>query len=240
MRTIAALIFCLFTLGLHAQVNIAVTDASVVKDSTGRVYPLQEWRKLFNSGDYGLRPENPNDQKSALILMKLSENAIDAEYSKMPKPKESNFFTTGKKLELFTTKDLNGNPVDLVNAKGKIIVLNFWFINCGPCRREIPDLNKLVEHFKDNKDVLFIGVSLDSPKDIASFLTKMPFNYTMVEGGGMIASNYGVRFYPTHVVLDPSGKVYFHTSGLAPNTVYWVKRSINELLQKSAPGIAAH
>jgi peroxiredoxin len=172
--------------------------------------------------------------------MKLSENAIDAEYSKMPKPKESNFFTTGKKLELFTTKDLNGNPVDLVNAKGKIIVLNFWFINCGPCRREIPDLNKLVEHFKDNKDVLFIGVSLDSPKDIANFLTKMPFNYTMVEGGGMIASNYGVRFYPTHVVLDPSGKVYFHTSGLAPNTVYWVKRSINELLQKSAPGIAAH
>ena len=80
MKHIAALIFFLFTLGLHAQVNIAVTDASVVKDSTGRVYPLQEWRKLFNSGDYGLRPENPNDQKSALILMKKSENAIDAEY----------------------------------------------------------------------------------------------------------------------------------------------------------------
>src|SRR6476660_784019 len=166
MKIIAALIFCIFSLALHAQVQITVTDSSVVKDSTGKVYALKDWRQLFNSGDSGLRPENPNDQKSALILMKLSENALDAEYSKMPKPKESNFFTTGKKLELFTTKDLNGNPVDLVNARGKIIVLNFWFINCGAFRKEIPDLNKLVEQFKDNKDVLFIGVSLDSPKDL--------------------------------------------------------------------------
>jgi peroxiredoxin len=239
MKTLAALIFCFLTLALQAQVKITVTDSSVVKDSTGKLYPLQEWRKLFNSGDYGLRPENPNDQNTALILMKLSENAIDAEFGKMPKPKESNFFTTGKKLELFTAKDLNGNPVDLKNAKGKIIVLNFWFINCGPCRREIPDLNKLVDQFSDNKNVLFIGVSLDSPNDIANFLAKMPFKYTMVEGGGNIASNYGVRFYPTHVVLDPEGKIYFHTSGLAPNTVYWVRKSIKELLQKTGKDVAA-
>jgi peroxiredoxin len=239
MKTIATIFFCLFTLALQAQVKVSVTDSSVVKDSTGKIYALKEWKKLFNSGDYGLKPENSNDQRTALILIKLNENAIDAEFSKMPKPKESNFFTTGKKLELFNGKDINGNPIDLVNAKGKIIVLNFWFINCGPCRREIPDLNKLVDQFKDNKNVLFIGVSLDAPNDIASFLEKMPFKYTMIDGGRNIASQYGVRFYPTHVVLDPSGKVYFHTSGLAPNTVYWVKRSINELLQKTAKDVAA-
>ncbi len=240
MKTIAALIICLFSLCVQAQGQLAVTDSSVVKDSTGKVYALKEWRKLFNSGDYGLRPENPKDQKTALVLMKLKENALDVEFKGMPKPKESNFFTTGKKLELSGSKDIYGNPVDLTNTKGKIVVLNFWFINCGPCRREMPDLNNLVDQFSGNPNVIFLGASLDAPNDIVNFLTNMPFKYTMLENGRSLASGFGVRFYPTHVVLDTEGKVYFHTSGLAPNTVYWVRKSINELLQKTNAGVASH
>jgi hypothetical protein len=45
--------------------------------------------------------------------------------------------------------------------------------------------------------------------------------------------------YPTHVIVDAEGKVYFHTSGLAVNTVYWINKSIKELLAKSGKDVAA-
>jgi hypothetical protein len=48
-----------------------------------------------------------------------------------------------------------------------------------------------------------------------------------------------VRLYPTHVILDTEGKVYFHTSGLAMNTIYWIKKSIKELLVKAEKDVAA-
>jgi hypothetical protein len=73
-------------------------------------------------------------------------------------------------------------------------------------------------------------VALDSKNDLEKFLKQFPFNYTIVDNGRWIADKYGIRFYPTHVIIDTEGKVYFHTSGLAPNTVYWIKKSIEELL----------
>ena len=66
----------------------------------------------------------------------------------MPKPNESKYFTTGKSFGKFKTTDMNGNKINTQDLKGKTIVMNFWFINCPPCRTEIPHLNKLVDKYK--------------------------------------------------------------------------------------------
>ena len=238
MKTLALLLFSFFTLPLAAQ-KFKLTDKSVVKDSSGTIYPAVVWQSLYMKGDCDLRAEHPRDANTAFILVRLSEKEKEARLKRMPKPKESDFFKTGKKLALFAAKDLEGNPIDLTSARGKIIVLNFWFINCGPCRREIPELNILVDSFKKNDNVLFVAVALDAKPALRSFLEKLPFNYSIIGDGRAIAGNYGVRLYPTHVILDPEGKVYFHTSGLAMNTIYWIRKSIKELLVKEAKDVAA-
>jgi peroxiredoxin len=87
--------------------------------------------------------------------------------------------------------------------------------------------------------VLFVGIPLDSKESLKSFLEKTPFKYTIIDEGRTIAGSYGVRLYPTHVIVDPEGKVYFHTSGLAMNTIYWLKKSIRELLLKTGKDVAA-
>jgi thiol-disulfide isomerase/thioredoxin len=232
-------LICVLTLQVSAQNNFVVTEKSVVKDTSGKVYPYQTWEALYLKGTYDLKPENPNDQNTAFFLIPLAGKELEARWERMPKPKESNFFTTGKELSLFDAKDLDGNPVNLKNTKGKIVVLNFWFINCGPCRREIPDLNELVDSFKANEKVLFVGIPLDSKEALKSFLEKVPFKYTIIDEGRTIAGGYGVRLFPTHVIVDPEGKVYFHSSGLAMNTIYWLKKSIRELLLKSGKDVAA-
>ena len=240
MKTLAPFLLFLLTLPASAQKNFQLTEKSVVKDSTGKICPSAVWSALYMKGDYDIKAENPEDIHTAFVLVRLSEKEKEARFAQMPKPKESDFFKTGQQLDLFNAKDIQGNELKQKEAKGKIIVINFWFINCGPCRREIPDLNELADQYKNNDRVVFVAVGLDPKESVKTFLEKTPFHYTLVDEGRTIAGRYGIRFYPTHVIIDTEGKVYFHTSGLAMNTVYWLKRSVRELLQKAPKEVAAH
>jgi thiol-disulfide isomerase/thioredoxin len=190
------------------------------------------WQQLLSSGKYNLKIQP--DRKTAIIY-KMSESEISERLSKMPKPAESKFFRTGKTISSFNERDMTGKRFNLKELAGKVVALNFWFINCGPCRREMPEMNEMVESFKDNKDVVFIGIALDEKYNIEEFLKTNPFLYNIIDNGRYIASQYGVTLYPTHVILDRQGKVLFHTSGFATNTVGWVKRSIESALNDTVP-----
>jgi peroxiredoxin len=234
MRAFSLLLFSLcLAFASAAQGNRrTLDDKTIVKDSAGTVYPISIWQPLLMKG-YTLKPENPGDENTAYWLVKLSPEQQKALMERIPKPRESQAFTTGQKLTLFNARDINGEKLNLRNLKGKIVVLNFWFVDCRPCRLEIPDLNDLVDSFKTNDQVIFAAVALDDRATLEKFLKSMPFNYRIIDNGRFIADSYRVRSYPTHAVIDQEGKVYFHTSGLTTNTVYWVRKSIDELLEKA-------
>jgi thiol-disulfide isomerase/thioredoxin len=224
-----ALIALIITICLSVSVQAQKIDPQTleVKDSTGKVYAMETWQKLVFSGKYSLQIDK--GMKTAL-LVKLSEEEATRRLLNAPKPRESGYFTTGEAIIPFTEKDINGVKFDLKALTGKVVVLNFWFINCGPCQQEMPELNELVELYKDNKDVVFLAVALDTRYAIQDFLKTKPFNYNIIDNGRFIAGKYGIDSYPTHVVVDRQGKVLFHTMGYAMNTVSWVKRSIQTAL----------
>jgi len=147
----------------------------------------------------------------------------------MPKPKESNFFRTGGSFSHFKTTDINGNKINTKSLAGKIIVLNFWFINCPPCRMEMPELSKLSTTFKSDSSIVFLAIALDKKYDIEQFLDGSGFGYTIIDNGKFITDQYRINSYPTNVIVDQNGKVYFHSSGLSIGTVYWLQKSIQEL-----------
>ncbi|MBV9988038.1 MAG: TlpA family protein disulfide reductase [Chitinophagaceae bacterium] len=227
MKPLITLLFLVFlSVGVRAQK--IDPETLEVKDSTGKQYAVEVWQKLVFSGRYSLQINN--DMKTAL-LVKLSEEEATRRLLKAPKPRESIFFTTGESIAPFAEKDINGTQFDLKALTGKVVVLNFWFINCGPCRMEIPELNEIAEAYKDNKDVVFLAVALDQRYEIQDFLKKIPFSYNIIGNGGSIAGKYGVNSYPTHAVVNRQGKILFHTTGYAMNTVAWVKRSIQAALE---------
>lgn len=232
----------LLCLGLDSAAQQRVTikttldESSVVKDSSGFQYPYAIWQKLMQSGNYGIRSAG-NKPATEFLLFTLSDAEKAKRMEALPKPRETDVFKTGTKPGNFRFTDLDGNKFNLKELGGKVVVLNFWFINCGPCRKEIPDLNRLVLKYKDNPDVVFLAIGLDSRSEIKDFIKKSPFLYHLTENGRYLAQAYGVTGYPTHVVLDQSSKVAFHTSGLAYNTVYWIDKSIALALQKPVPDI---
>lgn len=226
-----ALFFCLSFLNAQQSVKLQLNDKTIVKDSVGMVYPYAIWQALLSKG-YGIRPADPSNKQTEFILYKLSEQQLQERIQRMPKPRESTVFYTNQKIKSFKTTDINGNKIDLKALEGKIVVLNFWFIKCGPCRKEMPELNQLVDSFQTNENVVFLAVALDDRNSLNEFLKENPFRYTIIDNGRFIVDKYGVRSFPTHVILNTDGKVYFHTSGYGMNTVPWLKKSITELVKK--------
>ncbi len=123
----------------------------------------------------------------------------------------------GKSAPQFSVIDVNGVKHDLSNYLGKVVVLNFWFINCPPCRKEIPELNQLVKQY-DRRDIVFLAPATDSKSRLKSFLKKNDFDYAVVPNGRKIASKYKVSGYPTNVVINKKGKVVFYEKGYRGNT----------------------
>ena len=226
-----------FLTGLAAFTQ-KITENSIVKDSSGTIYPSVIWRQLLLKGGHTLKAENRNDANTAFYLVRLSNEEKEARFAKMPAPRESQSFKKGKKLNLGKVRDIQGNKIDLKENQGKITIINFWFINCPPCRMEIPDLNLLAEKYASDS-VRFVAIALDQKHELEEFLRTTPFNYKIVDDGRYIAKGEGVQSYPTHVVIDQEGKVYFHTTGLAPNTVYWIEKCVKELLNKTNTQTAA-
>jgi peroxiredoxin len=122
----------------------------------------------------------------------------------------------------FTAVAMDGSRVDTTELRGKVVVLNLWFINCMNCIEEIKMLNKVVDEY-NGKDVVFIGLAASKKADLLKFLVKNPFKYRIVpDAGDIILGKFatpdkdgGVTMpFPMHFVLDKTGKVTVKAQGI--------------------------
>jgi len=229
-KLLLASIMLVMTLAGQAQpaARFQPNESTVIKDSAGVVLPYLTWREMMTSGKYMLRSNAKAGAAPDFVMVKLSDSQIKLNRERF-KPMESEYFTTGEAFKPFKEKDVTGQKWDTKALAGKIIVLNFWFIDCAPCRTEIPELNQLVEKYGD-KDVVFIAVALDGSYEIKEFLKTLPYKYHIIDNGRSLANIYNMKNYPTNVIIDRQGKVKFHTSGYGPNTPYWIDKEIKAAL----------
>jgi len=112
----------------------------------------------------------------------------------------------GTKASEFKVTSLDGENLDSTELTGQVLVLNFWFIQCPPCRAEIPKLNELVNAYH-GKPVKFIAFAPDDETSLGEFLSSNPFEYKIVANATPIAVNFGVIGAPTHIVINPTGEI---------------------------------
>jgi peroxiredoxin len=114
----------------------------------------------------------------------------------------------GKKFPAFNFVDLKGNRYSSESTKGKIVVLNCWFIGCQACEEEMPELNELVSQYKNRKDVVFISLALDSKKKLEPFLKRKPFNYAIVANQNQfISKTLNINAFPTQFIINKQGTI---------------------------------
>ncbi|MEQ8765878.1 MAG: TlpA disulfide reductase family protein [Planctomycetota bacterium] len=113
----------------------------------------------------------------------------------------------------FSARTMDGEEVALAVLRGKVVVLNFWFIGCAPCRVEMPGLNTLVASYAERDDVVFVAFAADSEDALKPFLERSPFDYQVVPASSEVAADYAVQSWPTHVIIDRSGRVAARLTG---------------------------
>ena len=113
----------------------------------------------------------------------------------------------------FTGETESGQMLDSKALAGQVVVMNWWYSACAPCRAEAPDLQALSEEFQD-QGVQFVGVNVrDTAETALAFDRKFDISFPSIidaQSGAVSLAFQGVvspQAVPTTLVIDKQGKV---------------------------------
>lgn len=136
----------------------------------------------------------------------------------------------GQPFPDFELTSLDGTVYTKDELKGKILLVNFWFSRCTPCIQEMPEMNEMVDEFKD-EDIVFLAPTFDNEDQVNKFLTRRDFKYDIVPDVKDFCLEMNVRSYPTHFVVNREGTIEKVIIGYSVMTVKGLKKSIRKLLK---------
>lgn len=137
--------------------------------------------------------------------------------------------------------DQFGNTHTLSDYKGKVIFLNFWATWCGPCRNEMPDIQKLYDEYSaqgEDAEVVILGIAgpgigqEESAEEIADFMTENGYTYpVLMDTSGEMFTQYGISAFPTTFMIDKDGNVYGYVPGQMTEDI--MRSIIDQTLENS-------
>ncbi len=134
----------------------------------------------------------------------------------------------------FTLPDLRGGQVRLSGLRGKVVVIDFWASWCEPCKRELPELEKLARDLA-GRGVLVLAVNLDQKRDNASGAAQalgLSAARVLWDPEGKVAERYDPPKMPTSYVVDQGGTVrHVHDGYDGPGDIVRLRRELSDLVK---------
>jgi thiol-disulfide isomerase/thioredoxin len=127
---------------------------------------------------------------------------------------------TGKAATDFTLTDLGGRKHSLRGQRGKVVMLDFWATWCGPCRIQMPMVEKLHHELKDKGLVVYAINQGESAETARRYLTRNKYSTTtLLDPATTVGREYNVAGIPTLVIIDRKGKIAAHYIGVRSEEV---------------------
>jgi thiol-disulfide isomerase/thioredoxin len=135
----------------------------------------------------------------------------------------------------FDLTDLQGRKWTLANLKGKVAFINLWATWCGPCRSELPYVQKLADQLKASKDVTVLTLNIDEEVgSVEPFMKENKYTFPVILGQAY-AQGQGVYSIPRNWIVSAEGKLMFEGIGFGDDGEEWIKRAL-EAIQKVKGG----
>jgi cytochrome c-type biogenesis protein len=163
------------------------------------------------------QPDPPNQEKQAREEPEAAPEVVEV----------------GKPMPAYSAEMLDGSTFDVAGERGNVLFLNLWATWCGPCRYEIPELEKLhADHARQRFKV--IGVSVDEGGDqvVREFVAEEKVNYPIVlDPQGRLSVLLDTNILPTSVIVDRTGRVVWKKFGVVSTRDEEMLRVLDQALK---------
>ena len=114
----------------------------------------------------------------------------------------------------FTLQDIDGETFELKQTKGHWVFLHFWASWCGPCREEMPAIQKLSETVQDEKFQIIMVNTAEDEDTIFEFLAAIDIELnTLMDVDGLVTEVWKPRGLPTSFLINPKGEIKYQAIG---------------------------
>ena len=147
----------------------------------------------------------------------------------------ANAARVGEKAPEFELQDLDGRAVSLKDYRGKVVFVDFWASWCGPCKQELPAINRFLKEQR-GADIVCLAINIDKKKshaqDFLSGVAGREKNLVVLyDGDSLVVSRYRVAAMPTSLMIDREGNVrYIHYGYNESDPAKWAQE-LNSLLK---------
>ena len=128
----------------------------------------------------------------------------------------------------------SGEQTSLNSYQGKVIFLNFWATWCPPCVAEMPDIQSLYGHYKDNPNIVFIMVSVDQdPVKARNFIKRKGFTFPVFMPAGAIPKVFQSQVVPTTFIINQGGEIVLQRNGMAKYNTEKFRTFLDAVISRS-------
>ena len=125
--------------------------------------------------------------------------------------------------------DRDGKTRTFASLKGKTTLINLWYTSCGPCRAELPYLQKLHERIKDRGDMQVVTLNVDQNEDVVRpFLDENRYTFPVLFAWSIASWVDGVAA-PSTWILDAGGIIRVEDTGFGGDGEQWLKRALAQM-----------
>ncbi|MEQ8859461.1 MAG: TlpA disulfide reductase family protein [Pseudomonadales bacterium] len=133
----------------------------------------------------------------------------------------------------FTLKSLEGSNLRLDEYRGQVVLINFWASWCGPCRQEMPLLDRLHQRYVDTGFAV-LGINVEGEEAPArELIDRIPVTFpVLIDEGQLVSELYRLEAMPSTVVVDRDGVIRYIHRGYKPGDEAKYVEVVKELIRE--------
>jgi peroxiredoxin len=219
-----------FLAPMLARMNLDTVHSITYQDEKGQQIDEATFAELFKKYKSFSMDKKPHANGLADVTLRVQPaKPLDNSFAKLK---------VGDAMPEFHLTRLDGSRADNKALEGRYTLVSFYFAECGPCVKEVPQLNALATR---RKDVNLLAITYDGVKESRDFVARHGLTWPILADAGKLTKEIGVKAYPTMALFDPKGKlveVMTGNVGLAnPGTFdAWLDKKLGIVAPSSSTG----